>query len=109
MFVLVGLVCLLSSARAEEAWVKADVALVRWLDSTVVTTSLTTGDKVDVLVHDGGKVRVRKGTDFGWMDAAGLSDTVVAKPEPADLFALPGAAELPAIPSPTPATPPPAP
>ena len=54
-------------AAAEDLEVVADSEAKRWLDSEVVSLSLTAGDVVQVVYRIDGMVRVRKGSDFGWV------------------------------------------
>lgn len=102
---------ILSTAHAEEGWSTTRVELLRWPDKTHVSARLNLGDHVEVLLHDGALVRVRKGTDFGWMPAAQLSATEVepasAEFDPSSLF--PGLDTTPMVPSPVPTTAPPLP
>lgn len=94
---------LFSLAFAEDLWAVAPAEGVRWPDVTTVSVTLAEGDKVEVLVRDGDKVRVRKGTDFGWVAATALTNvepTVPTLPgaEGGELptFTIPGAEETPA-------------
>lgn len=103
---------LASLAFAEDGWVVADAEILRWQDKAHVGAKLVRGDAVDVLLHDGANVRVRKGTDFGWMAAANVSTTEVVKlPEFPVEFSLPGAGLPPGLsfsaPPPDIASPPP--
>jgi len=66
------LLLLCSFAFAEDLWAVAPVEGVRWPDVTTVSVSLEEADRVEVLVRDGEKVRVRKGTNFGWVAASAL-------------------------------------
>lgn len=67
-----------SLAHAETLYLTDSVQGLRWPDATQTTVSLGKGDEVEVLVKDGALVRVRKGTDFGWVPADKL---VATKPE----------------------------
>lgn len=83
---------LASLAFAEEGWVVADAEMLRWPDTVHVGAKLVRGDAVEVLIHDGANVRVRKGTDFGWLAAANVSTTEIEKlPDFPIEFTLPGA------------------
>lgn len=90
---------LVSFAHADSLYTTEATSGVRWPGSTQVTLELAKGDEVEVLLHDGGLVRVRKGGDFGWVAEGKLTG---AKPE------LPPVESLPVVPPPTPAQPPPA-
>lgn len=97
------LLALLTAAHAETAWIAwVDVELVRWPEAAqlkatyaatpdndapatwpgtaAVSGKVGEGDEVEVLVRDGALVRVRKGTDMGWVPGAALSATEVEKP-----------------------------
>ncbi|MFN7145230.1 MAG: hypothetical protein ACK4YP_15760 [Myxococcota bacterium] len=96
---------LLSLAAAEDLWAAAPVEGVRWPDVTTVSVTLAEGDKVEVLVRDGDKVRVRKLTDFGWVPASALTNVEPVAPTPigegGELppFTIPGAEETSAPPA----------
>jgi hypothetical protein len=91
---LVALVLALSAfastpAHAETLWARVAVDGARWPDApTPVSVHLVLNDEVEVLAKQGARVRVRKGTDFGWVDAAALTD--VAPPVVAPTGGLPG-------------------
>lgn len=89
------LLLLATLAMAEDLWVILPVDAVRWPDGAAVAVKLGTGDQVEVLLRDGDRVRVRKGTDFGWVAASALSVTPIDKP--IDL-SLPGAPDVPTLP-----------
>ncbi len=74
------LLLLAAFAFAEDLWAVAPAEGVRWPDVTAVSLRLAEGDKVEVLVRDGEKVRVRKGTDFGWVAATALTNVEPAAP-----------------------------
>lgn len=90
---------LVSLAHADSLYTTEATSGVRWPGSAQVTLELAKGDEVEVLLHDGALVRVRKGGDFGWVAEAKLSGV---KPE------LPPVESLPVVPAPTPTEPPPA-
>ncbi len=94
------LLSVLSSAHAEDAWLLADVELLRWSDATHVSAKLDRGAQVEVLVRDAKLARVRQGGDFGWVQLALLSATEVASvPEfPLSLDALPPGLTFPGLP-----------
>lgn len=77
-------------ALAETGWATTAADALRWPDTTIVSLSVKPGDEVEVLVHDGDKVRVRKATDFGWLPASAVSAT-----KPADPSAPPVEVQLP--------------
>lgn len=104
------LLFLCSIAFAEDLWAVAPVEGVRWPDVTTVSVTLTEADRVEVLVRDGEKVRVRKGTDFGWVAASALTNVEPVKPtvegaegDEIPEFTIPGAEE--AVPPPAPSAP----
>ena len=71
------LLLLSSLALAEDAWTVEAVDLVRWpgvSDDNPVVDQVRPDEKVEVLFRDGERVRVRTGGDFGWCDAAQLTD-----------------------------------
>lgn len=67
-------------ALAEDNWVATASDMKRWPDAEIVTGALAVGDKVEVVFRDAKLVRVRKGSDFGWVSPAVLSATEVAAP-----------------------------
>jgi len=71
---------LLQLAVAEDNWVATESAMKRWPDAEIVTGSLAVGDKVEVVLRDSKLVRVRRGSDFGWVSPEVLSPTEVAAP-----------------------------
>lgn len=72
-------------AHAETLYAVGAVEAVRWPDATAVSLRLAPGDEVEVLVRDGGKVRVRRGTDFGWVAEAALqAEPPAVEPPPAE-------------------------
>lgn len=93
------LLFLFSLAFAEDLWAASSTEGVRWPDVTTVSVTLVEGDKVEVLARDGDKVRVRKGTDFGWVAAATLTNVEPLLPPPTGdggpfpSFTIPGAEE----------------
>lgn len=89
--VLAGLALAASPAYAETRWAASATDGTRWADATGgASLHLVTGDEVEVLSTTGAKVRVRKGTDFGWVDAAALTTTAPATPNPAPADGVPG-------------------
>lgn len=71
-------------ASPNTRYASADVSMVRWVGQPASSGTLKQGDTVEIVVRgDGGLVRVRRGTDFGWVPEASLSSTPVAPaPEP---------------------------
>lgn len=60
-----------------------DVTLLRWADSKETSVDLKKGDAVEIVATgDNGLVRVRKGTDFGWIDASKLGPVTSTPPAP---------------------------
>lgn len=58
-----------------------DLTLIRWPGAKLSSGTLAKGDEVQILARGaGGMVRVRKGTDFGWVAEAKLGP--VATPTP---------------------------
>ena len=94
------LLSVLSPAAAEDAWLLADVELLRWSDAVNVSTKLEQGAQVEVLVRDAKLARVRQGADFGWVQLSLLSATEVASvPDlPLSLDALPPGLTFPGLP-----------
>lgn len=70
-------------ARAETLWVSSPTDGVRWADNKAVSLHLQAGDEVEVVYRDGAKVRVRKGVEFGWVDASALTSVQPPKPDAA--------------------------
>lgn len=66
--------------HAETLYAATAAEGVRWPDVAVVTVDVAPGDPVEVLARDGDRVRVRKGTAFGWVPAAALVSTPPATP-----------------------------
>jgi len=66
----------------EPAWVTEQVESTRFADAEHPGPPLDEGDRVEVVLRDGDRVRVRKGTRFGWVPAAVLTDQAPATEEP---------------------------
>ncbi len=84
-------------APAAHVWVREDVPLKRWPDADTTVATLEAGTEVEVVVDDGELLRVRRGTDFGWIPAAVASREPVQVGEadqPGDA-AQPGGADQP--------------
>lgn len=61
-------------------YASADMNLVRWPGQEASSGELKQGDTVEIVARgDGGLVRVRRGTDFGWVPEASLSMTPVER------------------------------
>lgn len=88
---------IVSLAHAEDGWIAVDMDLLRWPDKAHVSAKVERGDAVEVLVHDGALVRIRKGTDFGWLPATNVSAIEISPlmDLPMD-FGLPGRGGMPA-------------
>ena len=57
-----------------EMWVSQSVSLTRTPDQDSATVGdLTTGDRVQLVLADGDRYRVLKGTMIGWLDATSVS------------------------------------
>lgn len=67
-------------AQAETLWLVADTTTTRFPDSAAVGYAFKAGDKVDVLVREGERARVKSAAGIGWLAASALTD--VAPPEP---------------------------
>lgn len=95
------LFALFSLAFAEDLWALAPTTGTRWMDVADVSVELAAGDRVEVLVRDGDKVRVRKSTSFGWVAASALTNVEPPKVEGTlggegggfPTFTIPGAEE----------------
>jgi hypothetical protein len=80
--VLFLLLSLISLCSAEDRWATGPTEGVRWPDVKTVSVNLAEGDEVEVMTTKGDLVRVRKGTDFGWVPASSLTN-VAPPPKPA--------------------------
>ena len=54
---------------ATTMWTTAPVELRRFADGDTVTVSLAANTEVTLVVADGDQYRVRRGSDFGWLQA----------------------------------------
>lgn len=81
-----------SSALAQEAaWAVEDVVAQRFADADVEGPQVTKGARVSVLVREDDRVRVRVGTDYGWIPATAISaerPAAIAPPATLDQAAL---------------------
>jgi hypothetical protein len=94
------LLFLVSLCFAETNWTTGATTGTRWPDVAAVSLTLAAGDEVEVVLRDGDKVRVRKGSDFGWVASGAL--TSQEPPPPIDLssLGLPSPTDLPELPGP---------
>ena len=68
------LLALPSLAAAEDAWLQTDIQALRWPDAQNISARLQEGDQVVVIYRTEDLVRIRKGSDFGWVPPSALSD-----------------------------------
>jgi hypothetical protein len=54
-------------------WATESLKPLRWPGSTVTVTEVAQDERVEVVLVDGGLVRIRKNLDFGWVPAASLT------------------------------------
>lgn len=88
-----------SPAYAETRWAASPADGTRWSDASGgATVHLVAGDEVEVLATQGALVRVRKGTDFGWVAGTALTTTAPATPNPAPPDSVPGTPAAPSSP-----------
>ena len=73
MSILFVLVSLARGAEPTSAWTTREVPLHRWNDAAVVVATLDPGARVEVLLADGAKTRIRRGIDFGWVPSDALT------------------------------------
>lgn len=82
------------SSAGRVVYATADAEALRWPDAAVVSLKLQKGDELELILQDGAKLRVRKGSDFGWIDAALTSPVKPEEPAapeaPPSLPTLPG-------------------
>lgn len=72
-------------AFAQDAqWVVADTPSVRFADADTAGPAFKKDEKVEILAHDGARVRVRDGDSYGWIAATALTSTQPAAPSPVD-------------------------
>lgn len=91
---MILLAFLASLASAETLYANAPTSGQRWPDSPKgISLTVAAGDELEVLARDGDKVRVRKGPDFGWVDAKflGAQPAIPSLPLDIDTEALPEA------------------
>ncbi len=76
-------------ASAETMWLSADAPSTRFPDSATAGHGFSAGDKVEVLVREGERARVKSAAGFGWIAASALTDLAPENASPAfDLQAL---------------------
>lgn len=56
------------------------VTLVRWLGDDATSASVDAGRRIEVVLEDGDMVRVRSGTDFGWVSRDKLTTEAPEQP-----------------------------
>ena len=56
------------------------VTLVRWLGGDAPSAELDAGRRIEVVLEDGDMVRVRSGTDFGWVSRDKLTAEAPEQP-----------------------------
>lgn len=79
-----GLPAMVDALQASEGLPKRaaleSITLQRWPGGAETTITLEVGDEVEIVARgDGGLVRVRKGTDFGWVAEAKLGPVAAAE------------------------------
>lgn len=72
MMILVALT-LGADALAEDAYTIAETPSTRFPDADVAGPSFDANLRVEVLVHDGDRLRVRDGDDYGWIAASAVT------------------------------------
>ena len=71
---------LASLAFAETLTAPQPVACARWPGEKGISLALQAGDEVEVVAREGTLVRVRKGTEYGWVDQGALTPVASASP-----------------------------
>lgn len=66
-----------SPVTPDTRYVTSTTVMKRWPDGAETSASLDAGDRVEIVTQRGGLVRVRSGTDFGWVSPATLSEKPV--------------------------------
>ena len=79
-----------AATTAYTRYLTEPVTLVRWLGADATSGALAQGDAVEIVTTSAdGMVRIRRGTDFGWVKASVLTETAPAAALPADVGAAP--------------------
>lgn len=86
----------LGGADPSDRWMVAQTASVRFFGEAVPGPTFEAGEEVEVLVEDGGQVRVRAADRYGWVPKASLTDQAPAEPTTAPAGGLLGG--VPALP-----------
>ena len=82
LVLIVGIVLGNSALAADAVWMTEDVQSKRFLGDEVVGPFFATGTRLDVLFREGDWVRVRKGEDYGWVEAKAVSEEEPIAPAP---------------------------
>jgi hypothetical protein len=69
---------LASLAFAESLQATQPVACTRWPGEKGISLALQPGDEVEVVAREGTRVRVRKGTEYGWAEESALTPVAAA-------------------------------
>jgi len=56
-----------TDALPQYVWTTEAVSLTRWQGDDTTAASVDAGSKIQVVLEDGDMIRVRSGTDFGWI------------------------------------------
>lgn len=62
-----------AEAVAEDAYVAAETPSLRFFDADIAGPTFASNTKVEVILRDGDRARVREGDSYGWIAAAALS------------------------------------
>jgi len=75
----------LAPPRAESRWVLSAMSSDRFADTAGGGPDLAAGDRVELLVEENGRARIKVGERYGWVPSAALSASAPAPvPAPAD-------------------------
>jgi hypothetical protein len=80
----------LGMPTANARYIIADVVSKRFPGEDVVGPTFTTGEQVDVIIEDGGSVRIRQGERYGWVPAGQLTSM-----SPMPQMPMPGMPQMP--------------
>ena len=92
----------------DKVWAAAETPSVRFADAETAGPTFNADDELVVLVRDGDRLRVARGTRMGWIpappvtDVAPVKDVVVPGLESLDMGSLEDMLKMPALPAPTP-------